>query len=115
MDISVAQESTIKDSFSTFLTKDEQVCYFSFPLYQREYSWRETQWKDLFSNLFHPFEKADMNTDYWGNIIVYKRESKNEYELVDGQQRIVSLLLLIVSLGNIEKNDSYLPLKFNDE
>ena len=115
MDINVAQETTIKDLFSVFLTKDEQVCYFSIPLYQREYSWGETQWKELFSDLVHSFDKADMNTDYWGNIIVYKRESKNEYELVDGQQRIVSLLLLIVSLGNIEKNDSYLPLKFNDE
>lgn len=115
MDINVAQESTIKDLFSTFLTKDEQVCYFSIPLYQREYSWRETQWKELFSDLVHSFDKADMNTDYWGNIIVYKRESRNEYELVDGQQRIVSLLLLISSLSNIEKNDSYLPLKFIDE
>ena len=115
MDINVAQESTIKDLFSTFLTKDEQICYFSIPLYQRKYSWCEKQWKELFDDLFHSFSKADMNTDYWGNIIVYKKDSEKEYELVDGQQRIISLLLLIASLGNIEKNDGYLPLKFNDE
>lgn len=71
--------------------------------------------KELFSDLFHSFAKADMNTDYWGNIIVYKQDSENDYELVDGQQRIITLLLLIASLGNIEKNDGYLPLKFNDE
>ena len=115
MDINVAQESTIKDLFSTFLTKDEQICYFSIPLYQRKYSWSEKQWEELFSDLFHSFTKADMNTDYWGNIIVYKKDSENDYELVDGQQRIISLLLLIASLGNIEKNAGYLPLKFNDE
>ncbi|MCR4485456.1 DUF262 domain-containing protein [Streptococcus parasanguinis] len=115
MDINVAQESTIKDLFSTFLTKDEQICYFSIPLYQRKYSWSEKQWEELFSDLFHSFAKADMNTDYWGNIIVYKKDSENNYELVDGQQRIITLLLLIASLGNIEKNDGYLPLKFNDE
>lgn len=115
MDITIAQESTIKDLFSTFLTKDEQICYFSIPLYQRKYSWSEKQWKELFSDLFHSFAKADMNTDYWGNIIVYKKDSENDYELVDGQQRIITLLLLIASLGNIEKNDGYLPLKFNDE
>lgn len=115
MDINIAQESTIKDLFSTFLTKDEQIYYFSIPLYQREYSWSEKQWEELFSDLFHSFAKADMNTDYWGNIIVYKKDSENNYELVDGQQRIITLLLLIASLGNIEKNAGYLPLKFNDE
>lgn len=115
MDINIAQESTIKDLFSTFLTKDEQICYFSIPLYQRKYSWSEKQWEELFSDLFHSFAKADMNTDYLGNIIVYKKDSENDYELVDGQQRIITLLLLIASLGNIEKNDGYLPLKFNDE
>lgn len=115
MDINVAQESTIKNLFSTFLTKDEQICYFSIPLYQRKYSWSEKQWEELFSDLCHSFAKADMNTDYWGNIIVYKKDSENNYELVDGQQRIITLLLLIASLGSIEKNDGYLPLKFNDE
>ena len=115
MDINVAQESTIQDLFSAFLTKDEQTYYFSIPLYQRKYSWREKQWEELFSDLFLSFSKADMNTDYWGNIIVYKKGSENEYELVDGQQRIITLLLLIASLGNIEKNDGYLPLKFKDE
>lgn len=115
MDINVTQESTIKDLFSTFLTKDEQICYFSIPLYQRKYSWSKKQWEELFSDLCHSFAKADMNTDYWGNIIVYKKDSENNYELVDGQQRIITLLLLIASLGNIEKNDGYLPLKFNDE
>lgn len=115
MEINIAQESTIKDLFSTFLTKNEQICYFSIPLYQRKYSWSEKQWGELFSDLFHSFAKADMNTDYWGNIIVYKKDSENDYELVDGQQRIITLLLLIASLGNIEKNDGYLPLKFNDE
>ena len=115
MNINVAQESTIKDLFSTFLTKDEQICYFSIPLYQRKYSWRKKQWEELFSDLSHSFDKPDMNTDYWGNIIVYKKDQENEYELVDGQQRIISLLLLIASLGNIDKNDGYLPLKFNYE
>lgn len=115
MDINFAQESTIKNLFSTFLTKDEQICYFSIPLYQRKYSWSEKQWEELFSDLCHSFAKADMNTDYWGNIIVYKKDSENNYELVDGQQRIITLLLLIASLGSIEKNDGYLPLKFDDE
>lgn len=113
MDIRIAHESTIKELFSDFLKNGEQIYYFSIPLYQREYSWGEEQWKDMFNDLVHSFEKTDMNTDYWGNIIVFKN-SGNEYELVDGQQRVLTLLLLIASLGHIEKNDGYLPLKFKD-
>lgn len=115
MDINVAQESTIKDLISTFLTKDGEICYFTIPLYQREYSWNEKQWKELFNDLVHSFKKSDMNTDYWGNIIVYKNNEKNEYELVDGQQRLLTILLLIASLGNIEKNCGYLPLSFSGD
>lgn len=113
MDISIAQESTIKELFSDFLKKDNQVYCFSPPLYQREYSWGEKQWKEMFDDLVHSFEKDGMNTNYWGNIIIYKNDMY-EYELVDGQQRIITILLLIASLGSIEKNNDYLPLKFKD-
>ena len=112
MDINVAQESTIKDLFSAFLIKNGETWFFSVPLYQRKYSWCEKQWRELFDDLIHSFRKEDMNTDYWGNIIVYKKETEKVYELVDGQQRLISLLLLIASLGNINKNNGYLPLKF---
>lgn len=114
MDISIAQESTIKELFSNFLKRDGKVSFFSIPLYQREYSWREKQWKEMFDDLSHSFRKDGMDTDYWGNIIIYKNDI-NEYELVDGQQRLVTILLLMASLEKIEKNDKYLPLKFKDD
>lgn len=114
MNISVSQESTIRELFSEFLSIDGENYQFSVPIYQREYSWREQQWQELFDDLVHSFKK-EMDTDYWGNIIVYKNEQTKEFELVDGQQRVITLLLVIASLAQIEKNNDYLPLKFHSQ
>lgn len=113
MDIRVSQESTIRELFSEFLSVDGENYQFSIPIYQREYSWREQQWQELFDDLVHSFKK-EMDTDYWGNIIVYKNAQNKEFELVDGQQRVITLLLFIASLTEIEKNNGYLPLKFHN-
>ena len=115
MDIKVSKESTVKELFSEFLNIEGENYQFSIPIYQREYSWREQQWKELFDDLVHSFKKTSMDTDYWGNVIVYKNEQNKEFELVDGQQRIITLLLLIASLAQIEKSNGCLPLKFHNE
>jgi len=73
---------------------------FQIPDYQRNYSWGEKQWEDLWDDLFY------LNSDrrhYFGTLIINKtsREIKSElksfqvYELIDGQQRVVTTLILI--------------------
>lgn len=104
---------TIKSLFSDFLQLKGDMYQFSIPLYQREYSWGEQQWKDTLDDLMYSFNR--LGTDYWGNILVYENTSKKEFELVDGQQRLITLLLLISALGSIEKNNGYLPLKFHGQ
>ena len=99
MYISISSESTIENIFSNFLIIDGETYQFSIPLYQREYSWREEQWRETFDDLIHSLNKPDMDTDYWGNIIVFKNDANREFEIVDGQQRLITLLLLILSVG----------------
>lgn len=114
MEIKIAQESTIEELFTSFLTKDQTTYKFSIPLYQREYSWREKQWEEFLKDLLHSYKNEAMNTDYWGNIILYKNHRTEEYEIVDGQQRIITILLLKAAINKIDINSGYLPLKFND-
>lgn len=114
MEIKIAQESTIEELFTSFLTKDQTTYKFSIPLYQREYSWREKQWEEFLKDLLHSYKNESMNTDYWGNIILYKNHRTEEYEIVDGQQRIITILLLKAAINKIDINSGYLPLKFND-
>ncbi|MDB5117706.1 MAG: hypothetical protein JWQ79_3198 [Mucilaginibacter sp.] len=63
------------------------------PPYQRPYSWEYDQCFQLYNDLSTAFESRN---DYFvGNIIIAKADNnKDTLEVVDGQQRLVTLLLL---------------------
>lgn len=62
------------------------------PLYQRAYAWTEKQINQLIEDINdHSGENY-----YIGSLIVYKRA--NDYEVIDGQQRLTTLLLLFIYL-----------------
>jgi uncharacterized protein with ParB-like and HNH nuclease domain len=64
------------------------------PSFQRPYSWEYDQCFQLYNDLFQSFQD---NEDYFiGNLIIAKNdENKNVLEVVDGQQRLITLLLLL--------------------
>jgi Protein of unknown function DUF262 len=64
------------------------------PAYQRPYSWEYDQCVQLYSDLMEAYKA---NEEYFiGNIIIAKSESnKGILEVIDGQQRLTTLLLLI--------------------
>jgi uncharacterized protein with ParB-like and HNH nuclease domain len=64
------------------------------PAYQRPYSWEYDQCIQLYSDLMEAYEAKE---EYFiGNIIIAKSESnKGILEVIDGQQRLTTLLLLI--------------------
>lgn len=78
---------------------------FSIPFYQRPYSWTEEQcaelWHDLnyfaFPNGHADEFNPDENGYFLGNMVTYPNEQR-QIEVVDGQQRIISLLLLMRAL-----------------
>lgn len=73
---------------------------FQIPIYQRNYSWEEKQWDDLWNDLL--YLKADKK-HYFGTLLLKKTErfkksglkSFEVYEIIDGQQRIATILLLL--------------------
>ena len=77
----------------------ERGSKFLIPDYQRPYSWGkdecETLWEDL-KNFAFPEEEEfnEENDEYFlGTIVTYKNEYK-ENEVIDGQQRLMTLFLL---------------------
>ena len=74
---------------------------FLIPDYQRPYAWTEeecqTLWNDLFSFAFpdNDCSKFDRNDEYFlGPIVTFKNEN-NKLEVIDGQQRLTTLMLLL--------------------
>lgn len=62
------------------------------PDYQRPYEWKRDNIFTLIDDIMKNFEcKEKINL---GTIILYKNEN-NEYEIVDGQQRIITLSLIL--------------------
>ena len=70
------------------------------PIYQRPYEWSRGNILELLSDINTAFEKQkQFGKDFRyriGTIILHKNQEDNDYKLdiVDGQQRIISLLLL---------------------
>lgn len=79
---------------------------FLIPDYQRPYAWGDdeckTLWEDLFSFSF-PNDNADQFNDsdeyFLGPIVTFKNDDK-KMEIIDGQQRLTTLMLLLRAFYN---------------
>ena len=79
------------------------------PAYQRPYSWKIKQCEDLFNDLERAFEDKNINGYFLGNIVLASsREDKNRLEVIDGQQRLITLTLLIKALLPFDKDNKKL-------
>lgn len=70
------------------------------PDYQRPYKWTDKNITDLILDIQKSIEESRRYVNFKyriGTIILHKNEN-DEYEVVDGQQRILSLLLLTLYL-----------------
>lgn len=102
--------SVDKKTIEEFL-KGAQKEPFLIPEYQRRYSWEKEHVVALFEDLTDFTGRMDSknNESYFLGVIVYF-ENNGQREIIDGQQRITSLLLFLRAVysklnENIQKND----------
>lgn len=71
---------------------------FIVPVYQRRYLWGKDQWMDLWNDI----QNIEVGEDHFlGSIVVINPQHNieiNQFEVVDGQQRLTTLSLLIAAL-----------------
>jgi len=76
---------------------------FHIPSYQRGYRWTEQQVKDLLNDIseFSPKEisNSDERTWYCLQPIVVKQKDENEWDVIDGQQRLTTIFLILHHLN----------------
>lgn len=98
-----------KEKFTgTILFKDLIVSNLIIPDYQRAYVWDSERVKILLEDLDEQMN-ADLNQNnpekyLLGSLILYKND-KDEFEVVDGQQRLVSLALILRVLNDSDLNE----------
>lgn len=90
---------------------------FLIPDYQRPYAWeiKECQqlWEDIFGFAFPDDDYEKFNNDdeyYLGTIVTFKNEDSKKLEVIDGQQRLTTLMLLLRAFyskfGNMKDKNS---------
>lgn len=104
-------QKTVKELFSNKRTD------FLIPDYQRPYAWTEvecaTLWDDIFAFAFpdNDYSKFDSDNDeyFLGPIVTFKNDD-GKLEVIDGQQRLTTLMLLLrafyAKFGNMQDENS---------
>ncbi|MCH5186482.1 MAG: DUF262 domain-containing protein [Oscillospiraceae bacterium] len=81
---------------------------FIIPPFQRNYEWNFEQCDELFEDIIKSYQNKKAH--YLGNIVYYVGKNNgaayNEYILVDGQQRVTTILILLCALRDLAEEKS---------
>lgn len=66
------------------------------PPFQRDYSWTEDEWDDLWQDMVALFEADGESAHYMGYLVLQSSDSKR-FDVIDGQQRITTLSVMVLA------------------
>jgi uncharacterized protein with ParB-like and HNH nuclease domain len=75
----------------------DQSSYFSIPDYQRSYRWGEENINDFWNDIVTAYDNHEENY-FLGSLILISRPSNNDFEVVDGQQRLTTIMIFLAVL-----------------
>jgi len=82
-------------SLYELLTKYQRL---TVPRYQREYSWDNEQFSDLFNDILNADEESG---HFFGSLLLYCENNYKMFaDIIDGQQRITTFFLLLNAIKN---------------
>ncbi|MBS1952536.1 MAG: DUF262 domain-containing protein [Bacteroidetes bacterium] len=91
---------------------------FIIPIYQRTYSWQYTQCEKLFKDILAVGQKATSSSHFVGSVVYFLPDptpttSVPQYLVIDGQQRLTTIVLILLSIVRFLKHNPY--VKIEDE
>ena len=73
------------------------------PRFQRDYSWGEDEWDDLWQDLLGTIKEGGEPAHYMGYLVLQTSDDKI-FDVIDGQQRLTTLsLIILAALKNLQK------------
>lgn len=112
-----------KTNFFYFFTKGN----FVIPNYQRGYVWQKDEWENFYNDVKNIVELKRFEVSHFMGNILIKKDQNGHYEIIDGQQRLITILLFIKAFETVYNeikpslNKKYIPtinahtLSVNDE
>lgn len=92
---------------------DSSQKHFIIPVYQRAYSWDKEQWNIFLSDLKEQI--TGDNNYFYGNFLLETIKKDVEYEIIDGQQRLTTLIIFVRALINTLKQRQDLNIELDYE
>jgi hypothetical protein len=84
--------------------------YYIIPIFQRYYSWGKAEWEQLWSDICELRGKGIGEKHFMGALVFVPNAVSFSYptmQVIDGQQRTITLCLLIASLRNIARESNF--------
>ncbi|MGL2549947.1 DUF262 domain-containing protein [Helicobacter pylori] len=80
---------------------------YSIPNYQRDYAWKDKNFRDLWEDLEEAIEYNKKGYGHFiGTMVVAKNEdNKKLYDIIDGQQRTTTIFMLLHVLANKQNEE----------
>ncbi len=101
-----AKEATLLEFF-----EQNQTNQFVIPIYQRLYSWKKEQCKQLWDDIIKIGGNDKMNGHFIGSILYVRDDNTHSSPLliIDGQQRLTTITLLFIALrDHLNDEDEFL-------
>ena len=94
----------MKASKANLLRFLEGTKQFQVPIFQRRYSWKQEDCKQLWDDILRVGENEDIPSHFLGSIVsmqysIHHASGVIQLHLIDGQQRLTTLTLLLSALG----------------
>ncbi|WRA12158.1 DUF262 and DUF1524 domain-containing protein [Helicobacter pylori] len=107
-----AKEATLSGFF-----EENQNNQFVIPIYQRVYSWKKEQCKQLWDDIIKIGGNDKMNGHFIGSILYVRNGITHSDPLliIDGQQRLTTITLLLIALRNHSSDEVKILEKFSRE
>lgn len=75
--------------------------YYQIPIYQRPYQWSKEQCEELLNDLFENYEDHGEDDYFCGSLVFIQLDEGNKTDIVDGQQRLSTFILLAKVLADL--------------
>ncbi len=73
------------------------------PRFQRDYSWTNEEWEDLWTDILGTLNEDGEASHYMGYLVLQSADDKS-FDVIDGQQRLTTISLIVLAvLKNIQR------------
>ncbi|MDE0119188.1 MAG: DUF262 domain-containing HNH endonuclease family protein [Bdellovibrionales bacterium] len=77
---------------------------FEVPVYQRPYSWESEEVEQLWDDLYESYKNQEKNHNYFLGSIITIPKNNGYQDIVDGQQRLTTLMILFCVIRDLYPN-----------